>query len=220
MAMSVQCPMPRTTYARRARRRWLRDSRAWIRSPPSSTAAYAVARLGDTEMVDTFLTFLKARQEVEIREEVEVAIRALGKLGDVRGLPELLAAYSEGRFVALVADAIRELGAAALEPLLDRIEAHPEMAARQAVLNILQNIPAEELGQELVRRFLERASGKGIAEGPKALAERGLLWLKLANAQVKSRRLLAQAICDRLAGSDGEEEKMLVKQAERALGWR
>lgn len=183
-------------------------------------AAYAVARLGDTEMVDTFLTFLKARQEVEIREEVEVAIRALGKLGDVRGLPELLAAYSEGRFVALVADAIRELGAAALEPLLDRIEAHPEMAARQAVLNILQNIPAEELGQELVRRFLERASGKGIAEGPKALAERGLLWLKLANAQVKSRRLLAQAICDRLAGSDGEEEKMLVKQAERALGWR
>jgi hypothetical protein len=183
-------------------------------------AAYAIARLGDTEMVDAFLSLLKSRQEIEIREEVEVAIRALGKLGDVRGLPELLAAYTEGRFVALVADAIRELGAAALDPLLDRIEAHPEMAGRQAVRNILQNIPAEELGRELVRRFMERASGVGVGAEPGALAERGTLLLKLADAQEKSRRLLARAICDKIGASEEKSEKTLVKLAERALGLR
>jgi HEAT repeat protein len=186
--------------------------------PVREEAAYAIARLGDTEMVDAFLNLVKARQEVEIREEVEVAIRSLGKLGDVRGLPELLAAYTEGMYVALVADAIRELGAAALEPLLDRIEMHPAMAGRQAVRNILQNIPAEELGRELVRRFTERASGAGV--GPEALADRGTLLLKLADAQEKSRRLVAKAICDRLGASEEKSEKTLVKLAERALGLR
>jgi len=181
-------------------------------------AAYAMARLGDTEMVDAFLKLVRSRQEPEIREEVEVAIRALGKLGDVRGLPELLAAYTEGHYVSLVADAIREYGAAALDPLLDRIEAHPEMAGRQAVRNILQNIPAEELGRELVRRFMDRASGVGLAAG--ALADRGTLLLKLADAQEKSRRLVAKAICERLGASEDKLEKALVKQAERALGLR
>jgi HEAT repeat protein len=183
-------------------------------------AAYAIARLGDTEMVDAFLSLVKAREELEIREEVEVAIRALGKLGDVRGLPELLAAYTEERYVALVADAIRELGAAALDPLLDKIEAHPKLGPRQGVRNILQNIPAEELGGELVRRFMERASGVGIGPEADALAERATLLLKLADAQEKSRRLVAKAICDRLSASDKPSEKMLVKQAERALGLR
>jgi hypothetical protein len=183
-------------------------------------AAYAIARLGDTEMADAFLKLLKARHEPEIREEVEVAIRGLGKLGDVRGLPELLAAYAGGHYVAMVADAIRELGAAALDPLLDQIEARPEMAGRQAVRNILQNIPAEELGRELGRRFSERAAGIGISQEPGALAERGTLLLKLADAQEKSRRLVAKAICDKLGASEEKSEKTLVKLAERALGLR
>lgn len=183
-------------------------------------AAYALARLGDTEMVDAFLSLLRARQEHELREQVEVAIRALGKLGDVRALKELLDAYTERHNVAMVADAIRELGAAALAPLLDRIEARPELANGQAVRNILQNIPAEELGQELIRRFSERASGVGFGREPGALAERATLLLKLADAQEKSRRLVAKAICDRLSASEDKAEKTLVKLAERALGMR
>lgn len=183
-------------------------------------AAYAIARLGDTEMVDAFLKLLRARDEHEIREEVEVAIKALGKLGDVRSLPELLAAYMERKCVALVADAIRELGAAALDQLLDVVEAHPKIASQQAIRNILQNIPAEELGSELARRFSERASGVGIGPGSEALLERGLLLLHLADAQLPSRRFLAKAICDRIGASEDKFAKSLVKSAERALGLR
>jgi hypothetical protein len=46
------------------------------------------------------------------------------------------------------------------------------------------------------------------------------LLLKLADAQEKSRRLVAKAICERLGASEDKLEKALVKQAERALGLR
>ena len=57
-------------------------------------AGLALAALGDTEMVDTFVDMLARRGEDD--REAKAAAGALGRLGDVRGLRELLAAYAEG----------------------------------------------------------------------------------------------------------------------------
>lgn len=187
-----------------------------------SAAAYALGRLGDTEMVDALVKLLMERGQPERHEkEVEVAVRALGKLGDVRGLPELLAAYADRYNVATVADAIKEFGAAAMDPLIDRIEARPDLVRGQALMNIFENMPAEELGASLAQRvelLSARAAGGELAG--QALAERVLLLLKIADAQARSRRIVAKAICDSFGASGDASVKAIVKVAERALGLR
>jgi HEAT repeat protein len=184
-------------------------------------AAYALARLGDTEMAGAFLKLLAMRGEPEHREEIEVAIRALGRLGDVRGLPELLSAYAEGYNVATVADAIKGFGAAAMDPLIDLIESRPELIRRQAAINILEHMPADELGASLARRVSKLpASPEAGSLTAEALAERAHLLLKIADAQAKSRRIVAKALCDHIGASEEALVKNVVKIAERALGVR
>jgi hypothetical protein len=50
--------------------------------------------------------------------------------------------------------------------------------------------------------------------------DRANLFLKIADAQAKSRRIVAKAICEHLGASEEKADQSLVKIAQRALGAR
>jgi ribosomal protein S5 len=88
--------------------------------------------------------------------------------------------------------------------------------------NIFENMPAEELGATLAHRItlLSARAGGGEIAG-EALAERILLLLTIADAQTKSRKIVAKAICDEFGASGNSSSlKAILRSAERALGLR
>ncbi len=123
-------------------------------------AGLALARLGDTEMVERLVTLLARRHEPAGDAGARMAARALGLLGDVRGLDELLAAYAEAWKPVIVAEALCAFGPAALEPILDLLEARPELARRKAALAAIRDMPPDLLAATMLER-LERSPGAG-----------------------------------------------------------
>ncbi|WP_437956868.1 HEAT repeat domain-containing protein [Sorangium sp. So ce119] len=172
-------------------------------------AAYALAQLGDVEMVETFVRMLASRGEDE--REAKIAAYALGYLGDVRGLSELLAAYAEGYKPGIVADAIRAFGPVALAPLVELIEARPEIAKRAAALDALKKMEDAAVAGCLLERVEAR---RGEADFP----ERAQLYLKLADVHPHSRREVASAVAAALAGAEGKDAQAALRAAQRALG--
>jgi hypothetical protein len=171
-------------------------------------AALALALLGDTEMVDTMVSMLARRNEDEAR--ALVAAKALGMLGDVRGLRELLVAYAEGYKPGVIAEALRAMGPVALDPLLDLIEAQPHLAERKAALTVLKDLSDLDLATSLVDRV--RAQAKSTSFGEKAA-----LYLKLAvgSSHPHSRREVGDAVLAAIA--DPDAHKALVKAAKKAI---
>src|SRR6185437_15017137 len=96
-----------------------------VSSSVREAAAYALAEVGDVESVDTFVAMLRNR--ANDHENANVGAYALGKLGDVRGIEALLEAWAEGWQPAIVADAVRQIGTAALEPLVTLVEKQPQL---------------------------------------------------------------------------------------------
>lgn len=180
-------------------------------------AAFALARLGDAYMVEAFVRIVSARKDPHaITEEIDVAASALGLLGDVRGVGELIAAYAEGYSPVVIADALRGFGVAVTDPFLDVIEARPELAKRRVVQTVLSELPAPRLGDSLVRRVW--ASREALSADPAALRERADLYLSLGYVQARSRKMVAKAICEAIDPSADEPTRALVKLAQKALG--
>lgn len=168
-------------------------------------AALALGLLGDVEMADRFVDMLRRRGTNE--PEAKLAAYALGNLGDVRGLHELLAAYAEGYQPKIIAEAIRALGPVALDPLLTLIEARPELAQRKAALSVLEQLPERDLTAALVARVQANA-------GSPRFLELSLLHLKLAGVNLDCRRVVAEAILAILPPTDAA--KALGKAAKKA----
>ncbi|WP_437732790.1 HEAT repeat domain-containing protein [Sorangium sp. So ce1335] len=172
-------------------------------------AAYALAQLGDVEMVETFVRRLASRGEDE--REAKIAAYALGYLGDVRGLGELLSAYAEGYKPGIVADAIRAFGPVALGPLVDLIEARPEIAKRAAALDALKKMEDAAVAACLRERVEAR---RGDAD----FADKAQLYLKLADVHPHSKREVAAAVAAALEGAEGKDAQAALRAAQRALG--
>ncbi|HEU5057140.1 MAG TPA: hypothetical protein VFU21_11470 [Kofleriaceae bacterium] len=119
-------------------------------------AAVALAQLGDTDIVEPLVALLARRHQPAGDAGARLAARALGLLGDVRGLDELLAAYAEAWKPGIVAEALRGFGPAALEPILDLLESRPELARRKAALAAIHEMPPDLLAAS-VRARLERS---------------------------------------------------------------
>ena len=168
-------------------------------------AALALGLLGDVEMADRFVDMLRRRGKNEV--DAKLGAYALGNLGDVRGLHELLAAYAEGYQPKIIAESLRALGPVALDPLIALIEAQPELAQRKAALNVLAELPERDLTAALVARIQASASD------PRFL-DRALLYLKLAGVNLDSRRVVAEAILAILPPTDAA--KALGKAAKKA----
>ncbi len=168
-------------------------------------AALALGLLGDVEMADRFVDMLRRRGSVEA--DAKLGAYALGNLGDVRGLQELLRAYAEGYQPKIVAEALRALGPVALDPLIALIEAHPEIAQRKAALGVLEQLPAPDLAATLVARLQAKASS------PRFL-DLAMLYLKLAGVNLDCRRVVAEAILAVLPPT--EAAKAVGKAAKKA----
>jgi HEAT repeat protein len=168
-------------------------------------AALALALLGDTEMVEVFVRMLARRGEKD--REAKLAADALGQLGDVRGLHELLDAFAQGYKPAVVGEALRAMGTAAVEPLIERIEAQPDIAERRTALSVLEQLPDQELAATLKDRLVAKA-------GTPAFADLAALYLKLASVHPHTRRVVGQAVLDMIR--DPDAHKALVKAARKA----
>ena len=123
-----------------------------VSSEVREAAAYALAELGDVDSVDTFVQMLRQRANNN-NKDAKVGAHVLGVLGDARGVDELLAAYAEGWSPGIVADALRAIGPAVLEPLLARIVAQPEIAERKAALGVIGALPVEDVTAALAARL-------------------------------------------------------------------
>ena len=129
---------------------------AFLTDPASAVreaAALALAQLGDSEIVERLVSLLARRHEPAGDAGAKLAARALGILGDVRGLDELLAAYAEAWKPGIVAEALRSFGPAALEPMLDLLEAHPELARRKPAREAIQWMPPDDLADVMIARL-------------------------------------------------------------------
>jgi HEAT repeat protein len=169
-------------------------------------AGLALALLGDTEMVETFVHMLRRRDQAD--GEARMAAAALGQLGDVRGLRELLEAYAEGYKTTVVAEALRAMGPVAVEPLVELIESRPKIGERRGALSVFEQIPDQELAAGLVARLRERANDP-------ALSDFGALYLKIASVHPDSRRAVAKAVLETVG--DAEAHRALAKAAKKAL---
>jgi hypothetical protein len=168
-------------------------------------AAIALGLLGDIEMAETFIWMLKRRDEAP--RDASCAVKALGHLGDVRGIHELLLAWAEGYSSKHIAEALKALGPAALEPLIETIESQPEIAARKSALDVLRELSETDLAAALVAR-VSRVAGEAH------FVERAQLYLKLAAAHVDCRRIVGQAILAKLPPT--EQSSTLGKAAKKA----
>ncbi len=128
-------------------------------------AALALGLLGDVEMAERFVDMLRRRDTNEV--EAKNAAYALGNLGDVRGLHELLRAYAEGYKPKIIGDAIKALGPVALEPLITLTEAQPEIAERKAALDVLKELPERDLAAALVARVQAKAGIRACWRSPR-----------------------------------------------------
>ncbi|WP_437632929.1 HEAT repeat domain-containing protein [Sorangium sp. So ce854] len=171
-------------------------------------AAHALAQLGDVEMVETFVRMLASRRESAW--QAKIGAYALGYLGDVRGLYELLSAYAEGYQPGIVAEAIRAFGPVALGPLVDLIEARPEIAKRAAALGALKG-----MGDALAACLCERVEAR---RGDADLAGKAQLYLKLSDLVPHRKPEVAAAVAAALEGEEGKEAQAALRAAQRALG--
>jgi HEAT repeat protein len=169
-------------------------------------AALALALLGDTELCDTLVGMLSRRRENE--REAKIAADALGQLGDVRGLRELFAAYREGYKPAVIAEALRAMGPVAIEPLIELIEAQPDLAERQASRSVLEQLPDQELSATLTARLAGKV-------GTPQFGDVAALYLKLAAVHPDCRRAVGKAVLDAIR--DPDADKALVKAARKAM---
>ena len=176
-------------------------------------AAYALARLGDVESVETMVEMLRERGRAP--EEAKVAARALGMLGDVRGLDELLRAWAEGWHPAIVGEAIREVGAAALEPMVRMLEEMPRLAERKAALGVIAALPAADVAGVLVARLEGGAGGDDFCK-------RAGFYLSIAASQPEAAALIVRrivelqpALLDRSRSSS--DEKSLARKCAKYL---
>ncbi|MBS2013324.1 MAG: HEAT repeat domain-containing protein [Deltaproteobacteria bacterium] len=186
-----------------------------VSSDVREAAAYALAKLGDVDSVDAFVRLLRLRSTDNAR--AKVGAYALGILGDARGIGELLEAYAEGWQPGILAESMRAVGAAALEPLVTLVEERPEIAERKAALSVLATIPADDVIDLLLSKIEALASTSSDQ-----FCARAMLYLTLASAHDDAPRVLAKRIAElRPSMLDKKkattEEKSLARKCGRYL---
>jgi HEAT repeat protein len=177
-------------------------------------AGLALGQLGDVDSVDLFVRLLRARHENP--GYAKIAVRALAEAGDARGIDELLQACADGWQPLLVSEAIRRIGRAALEPLLDLVDQRPEVLGRKAVVDVLAAIASDDLARVLCRRL----DGLSVAT-PAVFLERAGAYMTVAGAHEQSARECAQKILQLRPSirdkNASKEERALARRCVKAI---
>jgi len=95
-------------------------------------AAVALGRLCDPDAIDRFVASLRAQDD-----HARPSALALGESGDTRAIAALIEALIAGYRPALILDALRTAGAGALAALRIAAAAHPTVARRKGVRELL-----------------------------------------------------------------------------------
>jgi len=188
------------------RQAWRSDAAQEVRTK----AAVVLGGLGDSESVEPLVAALRDRAGPA--REAKAALAALGELGDVRAVPDILLAVVENWGGPLPAEALYGIGIPALEPIIALVVSRPELAQRKSLQDaVLKLTSSPETGRILSRRL-------GEALGEPEGAEKAAALLKLASESDPLRESLARQILARLTAPAGKAEKALVRAARHALG--
>lgn len=146
-------------------------------------AMLALAALGDAEVVDDLVQLLDARGTGDERDATAAA-RALGTLGDARGVAALVRACADGWSPGIVAQALSDAGGVAIGPVLDLVGSRPEFGDRLKAW--LGKRHAVVLGGHVAQRV-------AALEGPEA-ASQALKWIKIASVNKNALPLVLTAV--------------------------
>lgn len=165
----------------------LRDRTMTVRA----SAAAALALLGDTLSLDTFVSWL----EGDDHAQAKLGARCIGMLGDVRGGGALLAALARGFSPVVAREGLQLLGPWVLGPVLTLGEAQPELMKRASVGTLIGTFDeARSLGAlvafvDEAREDRERVTRRATlaldaASGRDALKKQLAAWLGEHHAAV------------------------------------
>lgn len=181
----------------------LRDRTVYVRK----AAAYALASLGDTGSLDTFVTWLDG----DDHELAKIGAHAIGYLGDLRGAGAVLLALGRGFSPSIIRETLALLGPWVLGPLLDLVEGAPELAKRASVTSVVKTFPREST-TGTVCAWIDAARGD-----PAHVAHRAVMGLDVASARPDIRALLIGWLADHHAtaiedpGPDGKALKKKLR---------
>ncbi len=179
----------------------LRDRTAYVRK----AAAYALASLGDTASLDTFVAWLEGHDH----DQAKVGAHAIGYLGDLRGAGAVLSALARGFSPVVVREALVLLGPWVLGPLLDLVETQPEMAKRASVSSLVKSYPSESTASTVLG-WIEAARGDAGK-----LARRALFGLEICSGRADTVRFLVERITERhhdiVEGEDADARALKKK---------
>lgn len=132
-------------------------------------AWYTQAALLDVDAVPLWISAIKNRATND--DAGREALHALAHIGDNRSIAPLLDAFEEGYKPTLVADALHAFGPAILPPLLDRLEANPDLVDRKVTSDVGARAELSDV-RDLVEARLTGTS-------PEDFARRSLICLKI-----------------------------------------
>lgn len=114
-------------------------------------AWYAQATLLDVDAVPLWIAALKNRAAND--DAGREALHALAHIGDNRAIAPLLDAFEEGYKPTLVAEALRTFGPAIVLPLIDRLEAKPELVERKVTIDVGAGVELSAVNELLAQRL-------------------------------------------------------------------
>jgi hypothetical protein len=186
------------------RQTWLTDPAKDVRA----RAAAALARLGDSDAVESLVAALRDRTAAV--KDAKAALEALGVLGDVRAVPEILEALGANWAGPLPGEALLRVGLTGIEPVLALVAARPELAQRASLQAALCHFSSPYVERVVTRRLDAFLDTPGEAAKAAAL-------LKLAAESERLRESLARRIVARVAAPSDKAEKALVRAAHQVL---
>jgi hypothetical protein len=121
------------------------------------------------------------------------ALHALAHIGDNRSIAPLLDAFEEGYKPTLLSDALHAFGPAIVRPLLDRLEARPDLVDRKVTVDVAAGVEVSLVTVLLEQRLADAS--------PQTLPARSLLYLKMFSKNAALQKAVAMLVQDRIASA-------------------
>jgi hypothetical protein len=169
-------------------------------------AWYTQAALLDVDAVPLWIAVLKDRAAND--DAGREALHALAHIGDNRSIAPLLDAFEEGYKPTLVAEALRAFGPAIVPPLIDRLEARPDLVERKVTADIGAGVEWPVVDKMLAQRL--------AVLPPETFASCAQIHLKFFNKNPDVQKAVAELIQARIAGAGFEVPGDLKRALTRA----
>ena len=151
-------------------------------------AWYAQAVLLDVDAVPLWIAALKNRAAND--DAGREALHALAHVGDNRSIAPLLDAFEEGFKPTLVAEALRAFGPAIVPPLIDRLEARPDLVERKVTVDVGAGVDSSALNELLAQRLDDLP--------PESFAANAVVYLKFFSKNPSLQKAVASLVQARI----------------------